>query len=269
LVPESQRSGGHGGDLVVAVDPPTQALGTAEYIEGRWMYGGNWINQFGHFVTETLTNLWPNDPKVQGVLFHPFIFGGEPTTWQLRLLTRAEWRSPIRIIRGPCVVESLIVPSRPFTTNLFAAPEAVLVWDRVSSVGRPSRLVFLTRTGLDHDVRRLAGDDDLDEAMRLMGFDVIHPERLTIDEQLTVIASASVLAGVSGSALHLSAFAPATTRVIEIGDQRVGGAPLPNQLVIDAARGRLTAFVPLTRSGNGRNLGATMDCVSDLLFPLW
>jgi len=56
----------------------------------------------------------------------------------------------------------------------------------------------------------------------------------------------STVIGVSGSALHLSAFAHPGTRVIEICDSRAGVRPLPNQRVIDAACGHLASVVPFT-----------------------
>ena len=66
---------------------------------------------------------------------------------------------------------------------------------------------------------------------------------LTIDDQLRLVADAEVVAGPSGSALHLSAFARASARVLEIGDSRSPGRPVAMQVLIDAACGHEQAFV--------------------------
>ena len=67
-----------------------------------------------------------------------------------------------------------------------------------------------------------------------------------IREQISAVLSVGTLIGVSGSALHLAAFAAPGTRIIEIGDARSGVDRLRNQRVIDAACGHPTAMVPFT-----------------------
>ena len=79
--------------------------------------------------------------------------------------------------------------------------------------------------------------------VREAGFAVVNPEQMDLDEQLALVADAAVIAGSSGSALHLSAFAPASTRVLEVGDLRSPERPMPMQLVIDAVRGHEHHFV--------------------------
>ncbi len=51
----------------------------------------------------------------------------------------------------------------------------------------------------------------LDDLWRSQGFDVVHPELLSIDEQMGLVRSAKVLMGVDGSAMHASTFAPPAT----------------------------------------------------------
>lgn len=272
LVPSSQRAGGHLGDLVVSSDkkrfrvpdPPVR-------LAGRWLYGGNWMGQFGHFVTETLTNFWPEFDDLDGIVCHPFVWGVRTAAWQRMLVNAATGIDTIRVVEVPASVAELIVPSRPYAPAQGASSEAVQVWDRCvrrldteARASQPER-VFLSRSRLTRAKRRLAGDDELDDAMAAQGFVVVHPQHLGIEEQIRLVRHASVIAGVTGSALHLSAFAGASVRVLEIGDERTADEPLPNQRVIDAARGRLTGFVPLMRSGQGRDVSATIRGVRDLM----
>lgn len=269
VLPQSLRAGGYAGDLVLPEDPQQLVLGDAEELRGRWLYGGHWMGQFGHFITETLTSLWPDRAGVEGLLFHRFIFNSMPQAWQLQLLKMAGWHDiPLRILGGdrPLRVEQLLVPTRPYLPNQSAGPEAVAVWDSVRPAPRVGAAVFLSRSSLARDERRVPGDERLDDAMAERGFAVVHPQDLPVAEQVRLVSEAPIVAAVSGSALHLSAFAPGSARVLELGDRRTRDAPLPNQRVIDSARARLAGFVPFHADGETRDLKATLAEVDALLW---
>jgi capsular polysaccharide biosynthesis protein len=235
----------------------------AERLEGRWLYGGHWMQHFGHFVAETMTTLWPEPGEtgdVVGLVFHKYLkrpWAEEP--WQRRLLELAgRGGLPVRVVdgRGARRVESLVVPGRAVVAHGWAHPQAQEVWERVVTPfrgrGGPRR-VFLSRTGHNAARRseghRSAGrstpawDAAADRVFAEAGFAVVWPEQLVVDEQLALVADAKVVAGASGSALHLSAFAPRSARVLEIGDARSPDRPVAMQLVVDALCGHEHAFV--------------------------
>jgi len=278
LVAASQRSGGHRGDLVRSADPPRlpPRAPRGRRLAGRWLYGGHWMGQFGHFITETLTTLWPQDPGVRGIVFHRFLSPPDVLPWQLDLVRRAGWSLPVRVVDGPAVVDELVVPSRPLVLNQHAGSRALEVWRRVRAgvdVGtrEGGRLLFLSRSRLAADGRRTPGDEGLDGLLAGLGADVVHPQEVPVAEQLAAVAAADVLVGVSGSALHLSAFAPRRTAVLEVGDGRRLREPLYTQDVIDGALGHVRALVPLLRDGGPdgpRDLGATARRVEHLLTSL-
>jgi capsular polysaccharide biosynthesis protein len=221
------------------------------------------MQHFGHFVAETLTTLWP-DPAatgpVAGLVFHKYLKRPRAEeTWQRRLLDLAGYAGvPVRVVdgRSGVRVESLVVPERALVAHGWAHPEARRVWERVVSPSRgrggPAR-VFLSRTG--HNQRRREEnhrsadrstadwDRAVDAVFAAAGFEVVEPETLPVDEQLALVADADLVAGASGSALHLSAFAPSSARVLEVGDLRSPEQPVAMQLVVDAACGHRHAFV--------------------------
>lgn len=256
----------------VAVDPAQVRIpANADRLEGSWRYAGNWTMHFGHFFLEVLPTLWgdPGDPgEGRGLLFHqsprvapPAQRRGPRTPdqkpWQREFLALAGFGdADIRVVLSkPVRADRLVVPSRPVLLKAWAAPEAVDVWRRISdAVGErgDARRVFLSRT-LFHETeadrprsRRSEAEWDahLDAEFARAGFAVVHPERLPLREQLALVRGADVLAGASGSALHLSAFARSGTRVLEVGDSRSPATPMPTQLMIDAACGHLSEFVP-------------------------
>ncbi len=278
LLPGSQRIWGGEPGSPVAVDPAIlgDPAPAPKQLDGTWLYGGHWMVHFGHFLVETLTGLWPDTAgeidTPDGLLFHRTYLGADPETrkgvlltpeprpWQAELLELAGFGGlPIRVVQSrPVTADRVVVPARPMAFKAWAGPDAVAVWERVAlaataSTGRAevSGRVFLSRTGF-HRTRetpkrvRTTEDWDaaLDTAFAAVGFDVVHPETLPLREQIRLVRGAEVLAGASGSALHLAAFAGSDTRVIEVGDRRFSSAPGLTQRVIDASRGHLTAFVP-------------------------
>jgi hypothetical protein len=64
-------------------------------------------------------------------------------------------------------------------------------------------LLYLSRSGLASDQRRLFGELFLEELLQHLGWTVIHPEQLPLVEQLRHLRHARVVAGAIGSAFHL------------------------------------------------------------------
>ncbi|GGF41396.1 hypothetical protein GCM10011519_13980 [Marmoricola endophyticus] len=263
LVRDSQKIGGLGGNRLVAADPNRVPIAAdARRLPGTWLYGGHWIDHFGHFVTETLPTLWPRDLRVDGLVFHAFgpAHAGV-LDWERTALDLTSYAGlPVEVVKTePVRVERLHVPTRGVVVNGWAHPGAVEVWSQMArTAGGRGALrtdgprVFLSRTGFNTRLRERgeptrsdAGRDHaLDEVFARTNFEVVEPERLPVADQVRLVAGASVLAGGAGTALHLSAFAPAGVRVLEIGDTRSPGWQVPHQQVLDHAREHPSALVP-------------------------
>lgn len=249
LVIASQKVGGLGRHPWVPADPARVDVDPrAPLLQGRWLYGGHWIQHFGHFLIETLTTLWPEEPDVEGLVFHQYLRTAREEPWMLRFLELAgRGGLPITIVRRRRGrrVEELVVPSRTVVANGWGHPQAREVWDRMALPFRDegtSRRVYLSRTSFSEKVRRetpkkarstLERDQGLDRLFAGAGFDVVEPQHLSIDDQIRLMTGAEVVAGNSGSALHLTAFAPRGARVLEIGDERNPHHAIGLQRVID------------------------------------
>jgi len=238
-----------------------------EGISGTWLYGGHWMGQFGHFLLETLSALWP-DPareRVTGLLFHLWPsdeYAIPPLEWQRWLIDQAGWRVPIRIVAGSTVkVDDLLVPTRAYRLHRGALPQARAVWDRIAPEQPADTAVFLSRSRLRGDTRQAPNDAFLDEALAAAGCQVVHPQELTIQEQVAAVSRARTLIGVSGSQLHLSMFARSCSNVIELGDRRLPTLPIFEQISIAEARGQQHHFVPLLTDPSGRDIRTTIDRV--------
>lgn len=277
LVPESQRWWDGDRSTPAAGDPDeVRVPDRAPRLEGTWLYAGHWALHFGHFLVEVLTNLWPEPGRVAaaGLVAHrpfrgpvvPPPAGPGPQRaalrpWQEELLALAGYGDlEVQVVRHRAArVDRLVVPQRPVVLKSWAAPPAVEVWRRVSeAVGErgPHERLFLSRSAFHRttdnprrDRSDDAWDDHLDATFADAGFAVVHPETLSVAEQVRLVRGAGVLAGSSGSALHLSAFAAPGTRVLEVGDDRSPDRPMASQRMVDAACGHEAAFVGYRDAG--------------------
>ncbi|HET9422063.1 MAG TPA: glycosyltransferase family 61 protein [Nocardioides sp.] len=290
LVRESQRVWNGNKKEPVPADPEQVRVSRrAKRLRGTWLYAGHWSTHFGHFLLETLPNLWPDPDEyaagLGGVIAHRQIRGSihpgadrirlhrpDLPSWQQQLMDLVGYgAADVHVIHGhPLRVERLLVPSRPVVLKRRAGPAAVQVWRRISEAvgdrGSASR-VYLSRSRFhagDHGRGRArtdeAQDARLDAAFSDAGFRVVHPETLPITEQIELVRGADVVAGLSGSALHLSAFAEPGTRVLTVGDRRNLGRPMPAQTMVDEACGHYSLFV---RSNDGEGLARTLADLGD------
>lgn len=258
LVPASQRLGGFRHDHAVQGDPdrlPSLTTPPRE-LSGTWLYGGHWMNHFGHFLTETVTTLWPRR-QIDGVVFHRFWFGAEAREWQrdaLRLLDLPS--EPVVVDDQAVTVERLLVPTRPFVPNGYVLPAALEVWKRMRMASEPwlygsTQRIFLSRSRFNplrasqgRSARRGASNDEhLDQLFADRGYLVMHPQDIPLPQQIAVVAGARLLAGSSGSALHLSVFADPGCRVLEVGDARGSKRPVLTQRILTHALGQRLDFL--------------------------
>lgn len=275
LVPEAQRPWHGDPNAPHPVDPDrVDVPAECRRLSGRWMYAGHWTRHFGHFLVEVLTNLWPDPAEVDvsGILVHRSYRGTVPEwtgawgalrvpdlpAWQRDLLGLAGYGGlKVRVVRGrPVRVDELVVPGRPVLLKSWAQEPAVALWRRVAGAAGPpdeaGGRVFLSRAHHHEEsgsyrarVRTTPEWERLVEArFAEAGYRVVHPEELPVGRQIGVVKRAEVVAGFTGSALHLTAFAPEGTRVVELGDVRSPDTATATQTMIAAACQHEMAFVP-------------------------
>lgn len=274
LVPSSQRVGGLHSDHALAADPPhlPHPDGPVCHLDGTWLFGGTWFNHFGHFITETITTLWP-ELEVDRLVFVPFWFGREVLPWQVDLLRLlGTWQEPLVVGDRQLRVERLLVPDRSVIPNGQVRPEAVAVWQRIAATARSPEapeLVFLSRSHHHartnqqvHTGRRVADNElALDSLMTRLGYTVVHPEELSAETQVKAVSGARVIVGVAGSGLHLSVFAPRGVTVVELGDPRRYRLPVRTQMMLCRAKEDRLAFIPFPAEGRSYDL----ERIADLL----
>ncbi len=246
-------------------------------ISGRWLYGGHWMNHFGHFIMETLPAVGVGHSGFSGLMFHRFIFGDTVLPWQKDLLRLAQWdRADVEIIRGPAtevVVDTLHVKNRPVVLGWTIAPRALAVWQAVArsaqeewmEKGEEVDRLYLSRMRLAKDDRRTVNDEYLDLEMEERGFTVIHPQEYPVAQQIGLVSRARIIAGPAGSNLLLSAFARPGTRLIEVGNRRSAVRGQPMQHALSTVAELEHAFIPYRGGPEGRDVPETLRLIDLLL----
>lgn len=173
-----------------------------EVVEAPHIYGGYFFNHFGHFLLESLARTW----VVEEVGTLPFVWasGDPPTPWQSEILSMLGVTSSHRFPRRPTLFRHLVIADPGYRIQTFFHPRHarfLACWDGGAD-GVGGQRVWLSRTGVSDPRRRHAGEGVLQGALAARGWRIVHPERMSIAEQLQTMTDASVVAGIEGSAFH-------------------------------------------------------------------
>ena len=179
---------------------PTRRLGAA-------VFGGFLYDHYGHFLLESLGRLWFEGAGRD----HPIVWiaatGGTWRPWMDELADMVGIgadRVVLDAADGALAVDSLLVGDQGFEVNRYMHPwfldrlAVVPAGRRSDGAGTP---VWLSRSALGES----GGVDEeaaIEERLAAAGWTVVHPERMSVAEQVQVLASAVHVAGIEGSAFH-------------------------------------------------------------------
>ena len=189
---------------------------------------------YGHFLLEMLPRLHLlSVARDLGVAFRLAFPRGLPygkAEWLLGFIRlyipEAEvlWYDPAhQRVRAPCILSpTMLHLGTPYRYHPAMAVAAADVKRRVGvRVGHadPSRRLYLSRSRFPRTGwRQLANEEEIEAVFRNRGFDVLHPQEMTLSDQLQAYHDAEVLAGPYGSQMHNSLFAGRGARVIVLNE---------------------------------------------------
>jgi Glycosyltransferase 61 len=180
---------------------------------GLHYFAGAAFGHFGHFLLEGLSRWWllallpePVRAELRFVLYDE----GPLHPWQLRVLECLGIAADrLLYLREPMRFESMIVPAMAYHLHRGAARVQCDTWERIGRAfdrGEGPSRVYLSRSRHKHH-RALVNEVEVERQFRAHGFTVMHPQELSIAEQVASIRQARLIAGSAGSAMYLSAFA--------------------------------------------------------------
>jgi hypothetical protein len=238
-------------------------MSSARRLAGRHVYMGHLRSHFGHFLLESLARAWAivDLDATAKILFHPASQRRHAVPAFAQEIFAAMDIDPARIVIADedLVPEEIVVPTAQFWINSKGSPGMCIAFDhmreRLSRSSSPKSLprrVYLTRRLMDQPMQRraahfaanstrhdhivaktLVNEDEVEALFAARGFEIIAPETRSLRDQVSLVANASAIAGVTGSALHLALFNDnPETKLIAL-DLRAS----VNQLVLEQIRG--------------------------------
>ncbi len=199
----------------------------------RALYLGHAFTHFGHFLIETVPALlWARHADDDAALiFHPFDEAGRNVFAEtahgrdcLALLGLA----PDRIVMATTdlSVEDLLLPPRHYDMRTGPRYDFREIFRALAAAARrsqpkpPASRIYLSRRRLKRRLRRLSNDAAVERRIARRGFAVVHPQHMSLVDQINAAAGADLIAGVDGSALHLSVFMRPGARMLVLQTKR-------------------------------------------------
>ncbi len=172
------------------------------------VFGGFLFAHYGHFLLESLGRLW-----MRGLGDVPVVWiaatADRLTDRMSEMLTAIGVRNNAVVVSGetgPLEVGELLVPDPGFEVDRFLHPWFRRRLELTEAAPDPShRRVWLSRSGLG-DRGGLAEEAEIESLLAEAGWIIARLEHLPLAEQIELLAGASHLAGLEGSALHTLLF---------------------------------------------------------------
>lgn len=198
-----------------------------ELREGVHLYGGRIHLHFGHFLLETLSRFWwlvYDDLHDRRILVH----GPDHLADYFNIPWMAEIFGALGLSRSsfvwadaPTRFDRVATPGPAFRPQSHAHPAFAALCRKAGNrlmAGRDlqpqSRPVYLSKTRLSQGVNRIENEAEVEEAVARAGVEVIHPETLSIADQVSLFHTRPAILGAAGSAFHLSLFAPPRAKLV-------------------------------------------------------
>lgn len=221
--------------------------GQVEFRDEEVVFGGILTNQWGHMLVDATSRLWYVVDRLEEVDKVVFVaVPGQDFPFRDLLDLAGITEDKYEIVSKPTRFASIVVPeeSSHSLTGYFT-DNWMRFFDKVRDAVEPGpyKNVYLSRTAFE--IRNVMGEEYFENFFRAHGYHVAHPEQLSIDEQVALIAGADSIATTMGTMAHMVAFAQEGTELIVLNrSSRVVNA----QVCINEARGVRSVFVDAYRN---------------------
>ncbi len=220
---------------------------------GRYLYGGNIIAHFGHYLLNPFSRFWIGtryDLSGYKILCHG---AGTPAGWWsidfLReiFMSQGLSQSNFVVFNRPTLIAEITVPrpaceERSFTHSVYAdwghqVGRALLQAQNLPTEDAP---VWMAKTKLPRGVRGLDNEQALIDRLVPRGVQVVHPHELNTAQKVALYATRRVVMGLAGSTLHSSIFWPPACKLVGVGFNATVDS---NNALADKANGNRITYV--------------------------
>ncbi|MFT4805496.1 MAG: hypothetical protein ACI83B_003314 [Sediminicola sp.] len=183
-------------------------------VSGRFLYAGMMQNRhFGHFLIESLSRLWASTEinRLDGIVFILRSPQAEIAQFAKEIIELFLQDMPIYVVKEPSQFEELII-----SEQICQARQGILLKHDVfeplfskfrSAFQEPTNAypnkVYVSRSKLNGNEGLVLAERIFETNLEVEGYTVIHPQELSVNEQLNFYANAEKLIFSDGSAFHL------------------------------------------------------------------
>ena len=182
----------------------------SQVLQGKYLYAGLLQNEhFGHFLVESLGRLWASQmvTNAKGVLF--LLRSGDKPVARFvgEVLQRLLGNLEIHYVRMTTQVETLVVPTatvHPVTGYVLGHRVNTALFRRLHHYdANAPKKIYVSRSQLSSNEGRYLAEDYIETQLQRQGYAIVHPQTLSIEEQLRLYSNADKLIFADGSAFHL------------------------------------------------------------------
>lgn len=195
-----------------------------QYIDEEVIYIGTgyMFEHFGHFLIEGTSRLWPLlYPKYKNMKVAISLKNRKDIPSFVRKMLNAlgVLDSNIIIVNKNTQFAKVFIPHQSSIVDVNILPITKQVFDKIASeLGNENiqtyEKIYLSRGAMNDG--RTFGEAKIENMFAKNGYKIIYPEKLPLEQQITLAHCCKELAGTAGSALHLAFFMKPGGRVIQI-----------------------------------------------------
>jgi capsular polysaccharide biosynthesis protein len=189
-------------------------------LAGRYLYlDTQHTGHFGHFFVDVLTRAWGYRAAVNaGVSELKVLVPRLGSNFMTPFLCAAGIpEDAIVPLDRPVACQELFVATKCFQTHGYTTRTAVAFWQKLRDAldqGDGPERVYVSRSKTGN--RKLTNEAEVEDLFASLGFAIVHPQEMSVADQVTCFANARFLAGPNGSNLFQLAFQRKLERALVI-----------------------------------------------------
>ena len=241
------------GDQVLGALHQPVPLAPEQVVDEDVIYLGWYFDHFGHFLLESLARTWilPRlDPTTKVVFHHE---RGEAPAGITRQLLELLGIPPERVLfpETQTRLRRVIVPEPLYEIATAGHRRMPEPYRRIAAAlgahdTPTTQPVYLSRRLLSSRQRPIIGEFELEEVCRENGFLVVHPEMMTLADQVRLVNRHQDIFAAAGSAAYLPLFSHAPPRLHVL----TAGVPFADYFLIPHLAGITASYVNCLDGGN-------------------
>ena len=192
------------------------------FVDECVVFGGVFIGHFGHMVRDNLSRLWwcvQNESSKLKIACIVSFGKVEDYFYEFFDLLNID-RSRVIFITQPTMFKEVIVPEESVHSDSHYLEEWLMPYDKIilnvqkkyENVSLPNK-IYISKSKYKKSGKTTFNEEYFETFYRNKGYTIIHPEELTVEENVSYISHATDIAATVGTTSSLSMFAKSGARL--------------------------------------------------------